>query len=125
MSWQMVDDTDFQPDWLSPPGATIVDVLKERGISAERLARSLARSREDVQDLFEGRMMITIDLARRLEEVLGASVEFWMARELQYRADARRIEAEAHDWLRELPVSDMIRFGWLTPAPRPSDEVDR
>ena len=116
----------FSPDWASAPGDTIADILRERGVSSSEFAARIEYSPEQVQDLLQGRVAITIAVARKLHEILGGSVEFWTSRDFQYREDIARFEA-AHtadqEWLRELPLSDMIRFGWLKPPPRPSGEV--
>ncbi|MCH7992312.1 MAG: hypothetical protein IIC35_07840, partial [Gemmatimonadetes bacterium] len=74
-------------------------------------------------DLLEGRAAITIEVARRLQRVLGASVEFWMSRDYQYRQDISRLRVGDEEWLREFPIGDMINFGWLTPVPHPSEEA--
>jgi Zn-dependent peptidase ImmA (M78 family) len=78
---------------------------------------------EQATDLLQGRATITIGIARRLERVLGASVEFWMSRDFQYRQDSARLHAPDRQWLSELPLGDMIKFGWVKPVPRPSDEM--
>jgi hypothetical protein len=62
-------------------------------------------------------------MARQLEQVLGGSVTFWMARDFQYREDIARLHAEGEDWLTELPLGDMIKFEWLKPVPHPSEEL--
>jgi len=80
---------------------------------------------KDVSHLLNGRLSITVEVAKRLERIVGGSVEFWLARDYQYREDSERILGNAKDWLRQLPVSDMKRFGWLEPAIRPADEASR
>jgi HTH-type transcriptional regulator/antitoxin HigA len=101
----------FSPEWASAPGETIKDVLDERGIAAARFADMLGEPPELLHDLFIGSRPITIELARRLRDTLGGSVEFWMQRDLQYRADSERFANEA--WLRKLPLKDMVQYGWL------------
>ena len=58
--------------------------------------------------------------ARKLEQVLGASAAFWINREAQYRQDLVRLRDKQDwkarvDWLQELPLNDMIGFGWIRP----------
>lgn len=114
----------FQPDWVSAPGDTIADILGERHISIAEFAHLMGGAAEDARDLLQGRATITIATARSLERVLGASVEFWMSRDFQYRQDTSRLNGSDEEWLRELPVGDMIKFGWLSPVPHPSGEVE-
>jgi HTH-type transcriptional regulator / antitoxin HigA len=119
----VMTNSEFAPDWISAPGDTITDILKERDLSETEFARKIGHSYEDTRSLLQGRSTITIAIARQLERVLGASVEFWMARDYQYRQDIDRLYGANREWLNELPVGDMIRFGWLTPIPHPSEEV--
>ena len=114
---------EFQPDWASPPGETMSDILDERNIDYRVFADRLGLSYEDTTHLLHGRATITIDTARRLVDVLGASVEFWMSRDYQYRRDAQRLQTTEELWLRQLPIGDMIRFGWLEQPPLPADEL--
>ena len=113
----------FQPDWTSAPGDTIVEILQERDISDTGFATLMGFSLEDTTDLLQGRSTVTLTVARRLTEALGASVEYWMSRDYHYRQDSRRFHAEEEGWLRELPLGDMIKFGWLSPPPLPSEEL--
>jgi hypothetical protein len=64
----------------------------------------------------------------KLESVVGGSATFWMARESQYReALTRRAQADAlraHcDWLKLLPVADMVRFRWIRPFSHRGEQV--
>jgi len=114
---------EFCPDWASAPGETIVDILREREISEVEFARQIGQATQDAKNLLEGRSTITIAIARQLERVLGGSVEFWVARDFQYRKDVARLHGLEEKWLSELPLGDMIKFGWLTPVPHPSEEL--
>ena len=114
---------DFRPDWASSPGETIADILQERELNEEELAHELRVGLDEVRNLIEGRATITLATARVLERFLGGSVEFWMYRDFQYRLDAGRLSQTDMEWLAELPLGDMIRFGWLEPVPRPTEEL--
>ena len=117
----MTSDHGFSPNWVSAPGDTITDILKERDLSVAEFSEQVGYSREDTLAVLEGRAAISIELAERLEEVLGAPAAFWMRRDFDYREDAARISRADRAWLEELPLTDMIRFGWLQP-PRPEYE---
>ena len=112
------NETPFEPDWLSPPGDTIADVLEERGWSQAEFAQRIGYTTKHVNQLLRGKASISEDTALRLERVLGSTARFWLQREAEYReALARRTEqntlGQESAWLAELPLSDMIRFGWL------------
>lgn len=120
----MASVQDFYPNWASAPGETINDILSERRISFEDFAEHIGQSIETAHGILEGRVAITIAIARQLERILGGSVEFWMSRDFHYRQDIARLHTTSRQWLDEVPVGDMIRFGWLTPTPHPSEEID-
>jgi plasmid maintenance system antidote protein VapI len=83
----------FVPDWASPPGDTINDMILEKiGQSASSvdelamLASRLGLSDANFRLLIDGDLPITGELAEKLEQALGGSARFWMTREEQYRA---------------------------------------
>ena len=102
----------FAPDWASPPGDTIVDLIEERGWTQAELAERLGYSARHVSRLVQGKVALTEDAALRLEPVLGASAGFWLTREARYRERAVRFEGGALPcrmgvrWLDELPVRE-------------------
>ena len=118
----MMRSTEFQPNWASAPGETILDVLRERKLSADKFTQQMELTAADMENLFNGTSAITISIARKLERVLGASVEFWMSRDFQYREDVARLDLSEDEWLADLPLAEMIKFRWLTPAPKAADE---
>jgi HTH-type transcriptional regulator / antitoxin HigA len=111
----------FNPDWASPPGETIGDVLRERNISIDDFAEKMQKSHQETVELLRGQSPITLGIARQLEKILGASVEFWMSREFRYRERLGGPKEEGNLWLQTLPVADMLKFGWLGSTPQGSD----
>ena len=81
----MAQSSEFLPQWTSPPGHTIADLMSSREISPSDLARVLDRSITFVERLLEGREAITLGVARRLQDVIGGSATFWLTRDRQYR----------------------------------------
>lgn len=114
----MTDAAAFAPDWVSPPGETISELLQERGLTQADLAARTGTTRKHINDLVRGRAPITSDTALKLETVLGSTATFWLTRESQYReALSRRAKLETlrlqSPWLAELPLPDMCRLGWV------------
>lgn len=106
----------FAPDWVSPPGETIVDLLDERGWTQSELSARLGYSPKHVNQLIKGKVPLSEDAAMRLERVLGGNAGFWLAREAKYREHCARLEAaQSHagwvEWLEELPVKEMMSAG--------------
>jgi len=75
----------FAPDWVSPPGSTVADLLEERGWTQQALARRSGFTTKHISLLINGKAPITEDTAVKLERVLGSTMRFWMTREAQYR----------------------------------------
>lgn len=103
----------FTPMWASPPGQTIRARLDELSLDVPDLAKRLEISPSDVDGLLDGRAPISVEIARRLSQVVGGSVEFWVSRDCQYRDDLIRVETD--QWLSDLPVHDMTKLGWIGP----------
>jgi|HubBroStandDraft_6_1064221.scaffolds.fasta_scaffold80272_2 HTH-type transcriptional regulator/antitoxin HigA len=113
-----MNKSNFQPNWLSAPGATILDILDEREMSAKELATLLGYTLRRAERLLAGKEAITKDVAKLLSGHLGGSERFWMSREGNYRSEVARLQSignqsAAKAWLDELPIRDMQKFGWI------------
>ena len=111
----------FVPKWASPPGDTIWDLLLERNLTVDMLADEMGVGAERVRSMLVGEERISIDLARRLVGSVGGSIQFWLARDGQYRDDLLRLAADA--WAQTMPISDLVEFGWI--EERPATWLDR
>ena len=120
----MTQDSQFRPQWTSPPGDTIADLMSARAMSQVDLAQLLGESPAFIERLLDGREEITLRLARRLQEAIGGSAAFWMTRDMQYRDDVSRLREAGLRWLAELPLLDMERFGWIPAEPPHGFEVE-
>jgi HTH-type transcriptional regulator/antitoxin HigA len=110
---------EFQPDWVSAPGETISDILEERDISQIQFAQETGLTLEQAGQLLKGHARITSEIAQQLVVVLGGTAAFWLNRESQFRHDLARLhrevrEAASGEWLSELPLVEMLKFGWLS-----------
>lgn len=76
----------FTPDWVSPPGETLADILKERKITRTEFASRMSLSKKTINQLIKGKVEITIRIAYKMELALGVpSARFWIERERLYR----------------------------------------
>lgn len=105
-------ETGLSPRWASAPGTTIASALAEREVATTDFAAMMELSTDDAERLLDGDLAITVSLARRLSDVIGASSTFWLTREAQYVEDRARVEAD--HWAQRLPVSQMASFGWIS-----------
>ena len=81
----------FTPDWISPPGDTIADLLEERDWTQAQFAERLGYTTKHVSQLVNGKAPITEETAIKLERVLGSTTGFWLNREAQYREQLANI----------------------------------
>lgn len=75
----------YNPDYVSPPGETLLELIAERSISQMALAQRMERPKQIIADIIQGKAAITPEIALQLERVLGVSANFWMSREQHYR----------------------------------------
>ena len=120
---------DFGPDWIGTPGDTIADLLEERGWTQAELALRTGFTRKHINQLLKGEAPISEETALKLEKVLGSTARFWLGLEAQYREQLGRREeldqlAGEASWLKELPLADMVRFGWVKKLSDKAQQVD-
>jgi addiction module HigA family antidote len=109
----------FEPNFATPPGETLAETLETIRMTQAELAERMGRPLKTINEIVTGKAMITSDTALQLEKVLGVPASFWSNRERLYRdALARRREAgqleQQLDWLRTMPVKELIRAGWIS-----------
>lgn len=75
---------EFAPDWVSPPGDTIWDILTQRNMSLAEFQAQTGFDFPYLQDLLTGKASISPEAAWRLSVVLGSTSEFWLARQRNY-----------------------------------------
>lgn len=110
--------TAYQPDYVSPPGETLLETLVMRGLSQAELAERTGRPKKTINEIVQGKAAITPETAMQLELVLGVPATFWLARESQYRAFLARQEEDSRidkdtAFLDELPLKEMADYKWI------------
>ena len=75
----------YEPDFVSPPGATIEDILLERGMGLDQFEEEMYETYEFIINLLCGGELITEYIAKKLEKIFNVPAEFWLAREKHYR----------------------------------------
>jgi addiction module HigA family antidote len=108
----------YTPDYVSPPGETLLEVLEEWGMTQTELAERMGRPKKTINEIINGKAAITAETALQLERVLRIPASFWNNREQQYREYLARAEEQERlqkqlTWLDHIPVKAMIKFGWI------------
>ena len=112
----------------TPPGATIKEQLKDRGMSQKEFASRMDMSEKHISRLINGEVQLTHEVAYRLEMVLGLPANFWNNLEAVYREKIEKAKAEnALDADKELakkfPYKEMVKYGWVPEARKAEDKV--
>lgn len=108
----------YTPDYVSPPGETLIEVLEERGMSQAELAERTGRPKKTISEIINGKAAITPETALQLERVLNIPASFWNNRERRYQEflagqeEQERLEKQVA-WLDQIPVKAMIKSGWI------------
>jgi len=118
----------YQPDYVTPPGHTLLETLDSIGMSQRDLALRTGRPVKTINEIIKGKTAITAETALQFERVLGISAKFWINRERHYRDFvARRDEEETLKkhipWLSQIPFREMARHGWISRMPEPIQQM--
>ncbi len=115
-------------DLAIPPGELLEEELSARGMAQHDLAVRMGRPAQAINEIVRGKKRITDDTALGLEKVLGIPAHLWVSLEASYqltKAQQREIaDLESQEqWLKEFPVHDMERLGWIRVMQSPSEVV--
>ena len=108
----------YTPDYVSPPGETLQEILEEQGMTQAELAERTGRPKKTINEIINGKAAITPETALQLERVLNIPASFWNNREQQYREALARQEEQKRlqeqiTWLDKIPLKHMIELGWI------------
>ncbi|MDJ0597442.1 MAG: HigA family addiction module antitoxin [Crocosphaera sp.] len=111
-------DNKYKPDYVSPPGETIEEILEEQGMTQSELAERMGRPKKTINEIIKGKAAITPETALQLELVLKIPANFWNNREQLYRDYLARQEEnkrlqEKVIWLKKIPYKAMIKLRWI------------
>lgn len=112
----------------TPPGATIKEQLEDRGMSQKEFAERMDMSTKHISRLINGEVLLTTDMAIRLEMVLGIPAQFWCKLEAIYREKLARVlmerqmEAEIAE-AKKFPYNKMVQHGWVPEASTLQEKV--
>jgi len=115
---------------LAPPGEILQEALEERGISNAELARRTGLSEKHVSQLVNSHVSLSMDVALKLERVLGIPANFWLALESNFRSEQKREEQRQRlkdfaEWMRQFPIAAMRKAGYFGDAVVGQDVVSR
>lgn len=85
--WKVGDGmtNEYKPDYVSPPGETLLEIIQGRRMSQAKLARLMDRPKKTINEIIKGKADITPETAIQLEQVLGVPAIFWLVRQADYQ----------------------------------------
>jgi addiction module HigA family antidote len=75
---------------MKPPGYILAEEIRERGWTQKDLADKTGLSLKTINALINGKIFLSLNVAKRLGNALGTSKEFWLNLEEDYRNDQSR-----------------------------------
>ena len=117
----------FEPDYAVPPGETLRETIEHLGMSQTELARRTGRPIKTINEIVKGKAAITADTALQLERVLNVPAGFWNNLERNYREALARLDERNRlegqlEWLKQIPVNRMVKYGWIEDQ---KDKIDK
>ena len=113
----------FHPVWASPPGETVRELAKRKGLTEVSIAGVLGFEKNELPRMLNGELPINQALAERIAAHIGGSAKFWISREDQYRSALQSVRDDTRAWVNSLPLSDMAKFGWIDAASNAADKL--
>lgn len=111
----------YQPDYAVTPGEVLAYELDLRKMSKAELAKRTGLTEKHLNAIVKckGKSAITPETAIKLERAIGMPVDYWLNLEANYQETQARLAEEAQlerdlDWLRKLPLKEMIKLSWLS-----------
>ena len=81
----------FLPGYLVAPGEVLNDYLEAGKMSQADLAKQTGLPHKTISDIVEGTAPLTMDVAVKLQYVLGRPAHFWLNLEALYQEDKARL----------------------------------
>lgn len=111
-----------------PPGATIKEQLEDRHMSQKEFSKRMDMSEKHISKLINGEVLLTTDMALKLEMVLGIPASFWSNLESIYREKLAKviIENDMDEDIKlskKFPYKDMVKNNWVDDTSNESEIV--
>ena len=120
---------EYIPDFVTPPGETLQEMLNTIGMSKAELADRIGKTPKTIGEIIKHGAPITPATSMELEKALGTPASFWNNRERRYRESLARQEERKRlkkeiGWLKTLPVGQIMKAGWIKKHKDKTDQVD-
>jgi plasmid maintenance system antidote protein VapI len=112
----------FEPDYAVAPGETLLEVMASLDMNQKECSKRLELTEQTLIRIVKGEQPISYATANRLELVTRVPARFWNNLEAEYREQLAKIEerrrlADSIEWLKTIPVKELVDRGCLEPQP--------
>lgn len=119
----------YNPDFVTPPGETLLETLEVIGMSQAEFAERTGRPKKTVNEIIRGKAAITPETALQFEKVLGVPAGFWINREQNYQEWLAREQEKSNfeqylSWIEKFPVKEMTDLGWIEKHDEPINKLN-
>lgn len=119
----------YNPDFVTPPGETLLETLEVIGMTQAEFAERTGRPKKTVNEIIRGKAAITPETALQFEKVLGVPASFWINREQNYQEWLAREQEKSNfeqylSWIEKFPVKEMAELGWIKKHDEPIDKLN-
>lgn len=106
----------------TPPGATIKELLEDRGMTQKEFSKRMGMSEKHISKLMNGEVHLTPDMAEKLELVLGVPAGFWNKLEAIYQEKLVKVKRENElerekELAKKYPYNKIVQWG-MAPSTR-------
>lgn len=110
------------------PGATIKEQLENRSMTQKEFSKRMDMSEKHISKLINGEVQLTVDVANRLEMVLGLPAQFWNNLESIYRGKLLLVQEENEmdadiEKSKIYPYKEMVEYKWVQATSNPTEKV--
>lgn len=77
-----------------PPGESLKEILRDRNIKQKDFAKEISISEKHLSHIIQGKVALSANVARKLQDALGIPLSFWMSLEGKYQEDLIRVQEE-------------------------------
>lgn len=104
--------------------------MRVRGLSQADLARRCGRSARLISEIISGKAPIEPETAIQFEMVLDLDSKVWLGIEANYRLhlarmDEKKLAEESIEWVREFPINDLVKRGYLDRSTPEAETVSK
>lgn len=82
----------YEPDYIVPPGKTILEMLEHYNMTQKGLAQRIELTPKTTNEIVKGKAPLSYQTASELENVFGVEASFWNNLEKNYQEQLAEIE---------------------------------